>query len=226
LNSSFKVDEICGVNFEKLDAQVAEDMGSTWGGNRWTQSTVALEIPTGEKASKATKQRRANNIQTARRHGEIDPDAPDIPSITYDIPNFHHRSLLAIIREVFESPPAKNFHFHPFKLSYQPPDPATLPERVYENVYTADAFLKADRELQNLLPENGCTLLRAIAGLMFWSDATHVAQFGQAKLWPIYAYFANQCKYERCRPTARAARCVAYLPVVCFDVFRMQLVLA
>ncbi|KIJ15229.1 hypothetical protein PAXINDRAFT_77681, partial [Paxillus involutus ATCC 200175] len=65
----------------------------------------------------------------------------------------------------------------------------------------------------NLLPENGCTLLRAIAGLMFWSDATHVAQFGQAKLWPIYAYFANQCKYERCRPTARAARCVAYLPL-------------
>ncbi|KIJ57965.1 hypothetical protein HYDPIDRAFT_34453 [Hydnomerulius pinastri MD-312] len=214
LNPSFKLDDIRGVNFDSLDTKVAEDKSSTWGGNGWAESTITIDIPTGEKATKASKQRRANETQTARRHGEIDPDAPEIPSIKYEIPHFRHRSLLAIIREVFESAPARKFHFHPFKLFYKPPNPAAPPQRVFENAYTADAFLKADQELQDSPPEEGCTLPRAIAGFMFWSDATHVAQFGQAKLWPIYAYFANQCKYERCRPTARAARCVAYLPAL------------
>ncbi|KAJ7166408.1 hypothetical protein C8R43DRAFT_1162986, partial [Mycena crocata] len=37
------------------------------------------------------------------------------------------------------------------------------------------------------------------------------AQFGQAKLWPVYAYFGNQSKYSRAQPSARASSQVAYL---------------
>ncbi len=33
---------------------------------------------------------------------------------------------------------------------------------------------------------------RAIAALQFWSDSTHLADFGQAKAWPIYLAFGNQ----------------------------------
>jgi hypothetical protein len=71
-----------------------------------------------------------------------------------------------------------------------------------------------DHTLQNSPPEPGCNLPRAIIGLMLYSDATHVAQFGQAKLWPIYVYFANQSKYERYQPSANDGHNVAFLPSV------------
>ncbi|EIW80786.1 hypothetical protein CONPUDRAFT_57709 [Coniophora puteana RWD-64-598 SS2] len=180
-------------------------------GTGWSKASVTIDIPTGEKLTKATERQRNNDRQTARRYGEEDPDAPPPGTFRFTVPNFHHRSLCTIIREVFTQTPSKSFHYHPFKLFHQS-SPERPPERVYQDAFTADAFLDADRKLQESLPEPGCSLPRAVAGIMLWSDATHVAQFGQAKLWPIYVYFANQCKYERGRPSSHAARCVAYLP--------------
>jgi hypothetical protein len=49
---------------------------------------------------------------------------------------------------------------------------------------------------------------------MIWSDATHLAQFGQGKAWPIYVYFGNQSKYSRCKPSTRSAQVVGYIPPV------------
>jgi hypothetical protein len=48
--------------------------------------------------------------------------------------------------------------------------------------------------------------------LMFWSDATHLATFGTAKLWPIYLLFGNLSKYVRCQPDSGATKHVAYIP--------------
>ncbi|KAH7924391.1 hypothetical protein BV22DRAFT_1195981 [Leucogyrophana mollusca] len=211
LHPDFKSEDLRDVNFEKIDEELAEDQESPWEGNGWVSSTITIDIPTGQKTTKASRRAKANSAQSARRHDEIDPDAPEIETNKFSINGFHHRNLLAVVREAFESSSAKRFHFHPFRQTWQPPFPSAPPERVFDNVYTAEAFLRADRDLQNSPREAGCDLPRAVAGFMFWSDATHVAQFGQAKLWPIYAYFANQCKYERCKPTARAAYCVAYL---------------
>ncbi|TDL20865.1 hypothetical protein BD410DRAFT_725117, partial [Rickenella mellea] len=42
-------------------------------------------------------------------------------------------------------------------------------------------------------------LPRAVAGLMFWSDSTHLSSFGTAKIWPLYMMLANQSKYARTR---------------------------
>ncbi|KAJ3569072.1 hypothetical protein NP233_g5289 [Leucocoprinus birnbaumii] len=47
---------------------------------------------------------------------------------------------------------------------------------------------------------------------MLWSDATHLADFGSASLWPIYCYFGNQSKYERLKPSNFAAHHIAYIP--------------
>ena len=60
----------------------------------------------------------------------------------------------------------------------------------------------------------GDNLEIVIAGIMLWSDATHLASFGNASLWPIYLFFANQSKYIRSRPTAFAAHHLAYIPTV------------
>ena len=47
---------------------------------------------------------------------------------------------------------------------------------------------------------------------MFWSDATHLATFDTAKLWPIYMLFRNLSKYVQGKPTSSAAKHLAYIP--------------
>nr|GAT45954.1 predicted protein [Mycena chlorophos] len=53
-----------------------------------------------------------------------------------------------------------------------------------------------------------------VAALMFWSDATHLANFGTASLWPLYLFFGNHSKFLRGKPTARAGYHQAYFPSV------------
>jgi hypothetical protein len=49
---------------------------------------------------------------------------------------------------------------------------------------------------------------------MFWSDATQLTSFGNAKLWPLYMYFGNESKYCRCKPTNHLCEHVAYFQTV------------
>ena len=57
----------------------------------------------------------------------------------------------------------------------------------------------------------------AILPLLIWTEATLLANFGNAKLWPIYIYFANISKYYRGRPTEFLAQHLAYIPSVRFS---------
>ncbi|KII90776.1 hypothetical protein PLICRDRAFT_697259 [Plicaturopsis crispa FD-325 SS-3] len=212
LDPRFDSRDLLGVNFDRIDEQIAADIQSPWGGNGWHTDTVVIEVPTGIKATKATKRKQANAAQSARRHDEVDPDADKMPVHKFRVPNVHHRSLVHILRSVVEEDPAsKYFHWHSYTEHWQPPDPAALPEQVFGEMYASEAFRKAERELLRSPPEPNCELPRVIAGFMFWSDATHVAQFGQSKLWPVYGYFANQSKYTRCKPSSRAAHHVAFV---------------
>ncbi|KAG1811066.1 hypothetical protein DFJ58DRAFT_673802, partial [Suillus subalutaceus] len=57
-------------------------------------------------------------------------------------------------------------------------------------------------------------LEHVIAGLMFFSDTTHLANFGTAKAWPLYLYFGNLTKYARSMPQSGACHLVGFLPSV------------
>ncbi|KAF9242150.1 hypothetical protein BU15DRAFT_73077 [Melanogaster broomeanus] len=128
----------------------------------------------------------------------------------YIVPGFRHRSLVAIIREsLLSSLHHRNFHFEPFELCWNPPHtPSEL--QLYSELYNSPAFLDAQTKLQHSPPEPGCVLPRCIVGLMFWSDATVLTTFGEAKLWPLYVYFGNESKYLRCQPSERLCTHVAY----------------
>lgn len=115
LHPDFKTEDLHGVNMDKLDTHMAQDTDSPWEDNRWLNSTVMIDIPLGEKLMKSNKHQCAKDVQTACCHGEIDPDAPEVPTIRFNISNFQHHSHLTIICEVFTSPPSKQIHFHPFK---------------------------------------------------------------------------------------------------------------
>lgn len=133
----------------------------------------------------------------------------------YLVGDFHHRSLVSIIREKLTDPAHHRlFHYDPYELRWQPP---YMEEgvRVYGELFTSETFIQAHQRLQDAPPEPGCDLPRVVTGLMFWSDSTHLSSFGNAKLWPLYLYFGNESKYHRCQPTNNLCTHAAYFQSVC-----------
>jgi len=107
---------------------------------------------------------------------------------------------------------AARFHLFPFKRIWRLPSDQEV--RCFDEVYTSDAFIEDNVKLQKQQNEPGCRLEKVILGLMFWSDSTHLASFGNAKVWPIYLYIANLSKYIRAKPNLAASHHVAYIPSV------------
>ncbi|KAJ7673060.1 hypothetical protein DFH06DRAFT_53284 [Mycena polygramma] len=73
-------------------------------------------------------------------------------------------------------------------------------------------MVEAHTALQNQPREPNCTLERVILSLMWWSDSTHLASFGDAALWPLYLFFGNQSKWLRVKPRSNLCHHVAYFP--------------
>jgi hypothetical protein len=152
----------------------------------WIQTSVTIDIPT-----------------------KSQEDGPR----PYTVPGFHYRPLVEVIRAAFADVQARAFHLLPFKRLWKDPLDGHE-ERVFDELYTSDAWLEAQDDLHKLPREPGCSLERVIAGLMFFSDATHLANFGTAKAWPLYLYFRNLTKYARSQPQSGACHLVGFLPSV------------
>jgi hypothetical protein len=200
-SAQFSSQDVCGTNWNRINQTLAvngwdegewidEDAG-------WQKSDVSIRVPF---------HRFLNN--------------PGVQ--VYTVKNFYHRSLTSIIRERLKKDAENNCHFHfePFELLYKPnlsslaDDLGGAAIRLYGELYTSPAFIGAHRELQDIAGEPNCNLPRVVVGLMFWSDATLLATYGHAKLWPLYMVFANDSKYQRCKPTSNLYEHVAYFEQV------------
>jgi len=169
----------------------------------WTEHEVKIAIP-------FPKER--NFDPHAPLSGGSHPYTPETAPNIFSVPGLHIRSLEAVIREALSRPAAEAFHWTPFKQWWKPPD-EPQPQQVYDELYSSPAWLEAHDFVQNLsIP--GCTLPRAVAGLMLWSDSTCISDFGTKSLWPIYLFFGNQSKYDRSKPSSRAGHHIAFLPTV------------
>jgi Plavaka transposase len=119
--------------------------------------------------------------------------------------------ITTLIRDKFEGPMFTKFHLSPFKLfckhPYQNKD-----ERIYSEMTDSDVFINEHDKVQCAPTDDPpCKCEKVIAALMFWSDATHLATFGTAKVWPIYMLFGNMSKYVRCQPNSGATKHVVYI---------------
>jgi len=154
------------------------------------KASVSIEVPSGDKNVGPTK---------------------------FTIPGLRYRTLTSVIRSAFQHPLAHHYHFSPFKLFHKPPD-SPESERVYSEVYNSDAFIEEHDRIQRHgelpLDDPHCKREKVIAALMFWSDATLLAQFGTMKLWPIYLMLGNLSKYIRAKMDSGACHHVAYIPSV------------
>lgn len=197
LNPSFDPLEIAPpFNFNALDDLIVSSAGGIASpeqqlGTGWAKGDATIDIP-------ATGQH---------------------PRTTWSVPGVYYRDVTQVIRHVLESPTGASFNYDGFEEWWQPPSTTVPPapkQRVYHNVYTADAFLQAKAALRASEPRNYKGPPRRVIGLMFWSDSTHLTDFGQASLHPIYMAFANQSKADRCHPNKRCLHHIAYMPDVGF----------
>jgi hypothetical protein len=153
-------------------------------------------------------------------HADIDIEVPSgikgVPPRMFTIPGLYYRQIITLIKEAFNSQISEQFHLTPFKLFRTRTFPGgedNDSERVYSEMYNSDVLLdEHDRVQRAPTDDPSCKREKVVAGLMFWSDATHLAAFGTAKMWPIYMLFGNLSKYIRCQPNSGAIKHLAYIP--------------
>ena len=135
-------------------------------------------------------------------------DAP-----TFEVPGVWVRDLTQLVISACEDRNALNLHTIPFELKFTASTDAE-PEDVISELYNSQAMNSDYQEVLTKSAELGCDLEPGILALQFWSDATTLANFGTAALWPIYLYFANLSKYIRGKPTSFSGEHLAYIPSV------------
>jgi Plavaka transposase len=155
----------------------------------------------------------SDSFQMADINIQVPSGTSGIPPGTFSVPGLVYRKLITVIQAAFSSPLASHFHFSPFKLFHM--STSGKEERVFSEVYNSDVFIKEHDNVQRapLPPDQpDCKLEKVIVALMVWSDSTHLANFGTAKLWPIYFLFGNVSKYIHGQLNSGACQHVAYIP--------------
>ena len=198
VNDVLKADDFCindlpsnfnaSREYQKLDHAMHGESQGAFSDDGWQESSVRIPVPTGIKDA-------GNGARP------------------FDVPNLFHRSITSVIRAAFSESTAKLFHLTPFKRIWRSPT-SGREQRIYDELYCSNAWNDEHDRLQKEERDDGCELERVIAGLMFWSDATQLAQFGQVKAWPVYLFFGNLSKYIRGSPSSGACHPIAFIPSV------------
>ncbi|KAJ3809810.1 hypothetical protein F5876DRAFT_77388 [Lentinula aff. lateritia] len=182
----FQVSELQGYSAQTANARITQ-ADENWDYNKlkdsFLETSVDIEVPSGDK---------------------------NIPSKVFSILGLLYRSPLSVIRASFASRLANRFHYTPFRLFQTSESPDGLDndvQRVHTDIYNSDAFIQEHyRVLRAPTDDPNCKREKVVAALMCWSDATQLANFGTAKLWPIYMLFGNLSKYIQASPNSGATQ--------------------
>jgi len=169
----FPATDLKGFNAHRENQRLDAAQKSPPFGDGFQETSIPIRVPTGDPTPK----------QRAK---------------TYNVPGFYFRKLTSVIKAAFEGPLAEHFHFSPYKLFHKSPVTGE-DERIFSEIYDSDGLAEAHKDIQRhgrLPPDDpGCRREKVVAALMFWSDSTHLTNFGTAKIWPIYLLFGNVLKY-------------------------------
>ena len=143
-------------------------------------------------------------------HKQCEADAPE-----FTVDGVYYRDAAEVIAKELADPDSfANIHVRPFEEWWRPTE-ASDPIRVYSEVYTSDAMLQLEKELEERSKATaGPQLETFILSALLYSDSTNLAQFGHASLWPMYMFIGNTSKYMRAEPNSFSAHHIAYLPTV------------
>lgn len=190
-SDEFKKEDIADLDIKRataaLDAFLASSANKIRDG--WQEVSVEISVPNGMKH-------------------KSEADAP-----IFEVPGLFYRPIVEVIKSAVQTAGARCFHYTPFKQFWRS-SPDGPPERVSDEIYSSDAMVEAHTALQKQPREPNCALERVVLALMWWSDSTHLASFGNASLWPLYLFFGNQSKWLRAKPRSNLCHHVAYFPKV------------
>jgi hypothetical protein len=143
------------------------------------------------------------------------PSSTEAAAPEFEVSGIHYRSLVDIITSKARDPcPSGLFARQPFTEWWCPPG-TNSPVRVYGEAYSSDLAVKLSEEVNSIPPpDDHLDIENVVVLLMLGSDATHLASFGTASLWPLYVFFGNMSKYNSSRPSDFPACHLAYLPKV------------
>jgi hypothetical protein len=208
-SESFRPEDVRDTKWSKINIALSGDSELVEDEAGWLHVSVTISVP-------------FHTRRVASRDQARDQRTAPLP---YIVRGFRYRKLLSVIRETLTNPVRHaQFHYQPFELRWTPfrsfdLDEAQTEFRVYSELYNSESFLQAHKDLQALPPVPGCSLERVIVALMFWSDATHLTSFGDAKLHPVYLFFGNESKYLRARPSLNLGAHIAYFCQVKIHLF-------
>ena len=197
---NLKAEDLAGFNVEQAKCRL-DDFGATGGAfsaeDGWREASVTLRLP---------KERHTHTSEAS--------------SPKFTINNIWVRRLTEVLKAGYRDTIAQKFHWFPFHFLHRlPHDPSTHSARIYTDIYNSDAMIKEDEAIQNHArntrdPLDAPDVEYVVGTIGVYSDSTHLASFGTASLWPIYAFFTNLSKYLRSKPTMFAAHHLAYIPSV------------
>ena len=130
------------------------------------------------------------------------------------------RSIVDVVVSACREKSARDMFWFPYELlrSREPtPDcPNPRAQRLYTDFPNAAAMMREHEALQASPrhPDDPPEVEYVILPLQAYSDSTHLTQFGNTSLWPIYLWILTVCKYVRATPSALAAHHLAYMPSV------------
>ena len=133
----------------------------------------------------------------------------------FEVPGIQYRSLVNIITSKIKDPSTSGSFVHrPFTEWWHPPG-SSKPIRIYGEAYSSDIAIKLSEGVKGVPPlAEHPDMESVVVLLMLGSDATHLASFGTASLWPLYIFFGNMSKYDSSKPSEFPACHLAYLPKV------------
>jgi len=133
----------------------------------------------------------------------------------FEVPGIRYRSLVNIITSKVQDPSISGtFVQQPF-TEWWCPLGGDRPIRIYGEAYSSNIAIQLAEEVKAIPPLASHPHIEDVIILLtLGSDATHLANFGTASLWPIYLFFGNMSKYNSSKPSEFPACHLAYLPKV------------
>ena len=164
-------------------------------GGPWQTGSVKIRMPC----------MRSNNPQFS-----IEAEAPE-----FEVPGIRSHSLVDIITSKVKDPSISGvFVQQPF-TEWWCPLGSDRPIRIYGEAYSSNIAVQLAEEIKGIPPLASHPHIEDVIILLtLGSDATHLANFGTASLWPIYLFFGNMSKYDSSKPSEFPACHLAYLPKV------------
>jgi hypothetical protein len=140
-NPEFLTSDIRDINWDRINDELGtddDDMEWLDEDAGWTCTPVTLSVP------------------YQSRRGV--PSQPGAGPQNYTVNDFHHRSLVSVIKEKISGlKDGHQFHFEPYEQYWQIRDDAD-PIRTQGELYTSPVFLAAHHKLQDSPGEPGCDL--------------------------------------------------------------------